>query len=66
MTTQRKYRLTLARILAAAQRDEHEGFCTACGADADGVEPDAQNYRCEECGAMQVFGAAELLMHGIA
>lgn len=38
------------------------GFCLACGNEADGVEPDARNYRCESCGAKQVFGCEELLM----
>jgi hypothetical protein len=26
-------------------------------------EPDARNYHCEFCGAEQVYGAAELLVH---
>ena len=37
------------------------GIRTACGADADGCEPDARNYMCEECGEYSVFGAEELL-----
>jgi hypothetical protein len=40
------------------------GFCKACGAEAYVVEPDAQNYPCEECGAHKVFGAEELIMQG--
>lgn len=39
---------------------ENPGFCLACGADADGCEPDARYYECDECGAKAVFGAEEL------
>jgi predicted RNA-binding Zn-ribbon protein involved in translation (DUF1610 family) len=38
------------------------GFCVACGAEAEGVEPDARKYRCEECGEMAVYGAEELAL----
>ena len=38
------------------------GFCLACGADAEGVEPDARNYTCEECGEEEVHGAEEVLL----
>lgn len=41
---------------------ENPGFCIACGADADGCEPDARNYRCESCGERKVYGAQELLL----
>lgn len=58
--------LTIDRVMAAAEAQlfdlENPGFCTACGADADGCEPDARNYRCEECGARAVYGAEELLI----
>lgn len=56
--------LTLERIADAAERQmfglDNVGLCKACGAENDGCEPDARNYRCEICGAMQVFGAEEL------
>jgi hypothetical protein len=35
----------------------------ACGAEAYNVEPDARAYLCESCGAHEVFGAEELLLH---
>lgn len=41
---------------------ENPGFCASCGADADGVEPDAREYECEACGEPAVFGAEELLL----
>lgn len=45
--------------------DDHLGFCTECGAERDGCEPDARNYECYECGERQVFGAEELLIMGL-
>lgn len=41
---------------------EDPGFCIVCGTEHNGIEPDAQHYRCEACGTDQVFGAEELLM----
>lgn len=41
---------------------DNPGFCILCGLEADGCEPDARNYKCESCGAEQVFGADELLL----
>lgn len=38
------------------------GFCIACGAYHDGVEPDARKYECEECGESKVYGAEEILL----
>lgn len=40
------------------------GVCLACGAEADGCEPDACNYVCEACEEAQVFGLDEALMMG--
>ena len=34
---------------AAASLDD-PGFCVACGAETEGVEPDACKYECESCG----------------
>ena len=39
---------------------DNPGFCVKCGAEAEGCEPDARGYRCEECGAMSVYGAEEI------
>jgi hypothetical protein len=38
------------------------GFCLICGNEQGGCEPDARNYRCEACGAEQVFGIEELIL----
>ncbi len=40
------------------------GFCTECGAEQEGCEPDAREYECESCGEPAVFGAQELLIAG--
>lgn len=61
-----KAKIELDRVMAAVQDQmfgtSNPGFCLACGADADGCEPDAQKYECEECGQHQVYGAAEVLL----
>ena len=37
------------------------GFCLFCGTKWDGIEPDACNEECLDCGAPEVFGCAYLL-----
>ena len=41
------------------------GFCTECGAEKDSCEPDAREYRCEDCGERAVYGAEELIVMGL-
>jgi hypothetical protein len=41
---------------------DNPGFCLACGAEAEGCEPDAEQYPCESCGELAVYGAAEILI----
>jgi hypothetical protein len=55
--------VTAERVMDAVENSGlgDPGFCLACGADAEGVEPDARNYECESCGAKKVFGAEECL-----
>ena len=49
-----------------ADMDENgQGFCLACGNVQDYCEPDAKNYKCEDCGAPKVNGAAELALMGL-
>ena len=38
------------------------GFCLACGAENEGIEPDASKYTCTSCEAPKVYGAEELLL----
>ncbi len=58
--------VTLERVTDAVERShtglDNPGFCIRCGAEADGVEPDACRYECESCGEAGVYGAEELLM----
>jgi hypothetical protein len=53
-----------ARIIRAIESGESIGFCTSCGNEAYGVEPDANGYKCESCGQLAVMGAEELLTQG--
>jgi hypothetical protein len=53
----------ISEALEAYQNNlDNPGFCLACGADADGCEPDARRYKCEACGAFQVYGAEEVAL----
>jgi hypothetical protein len=58
--------ITVARICDAVEHErnalDNPGFCIRCGAETDGVEPDARDYPCESCGENGVYGAEELLM----
>ena len=54
--------VSLDQIMDAVESDSNTGFCRTCGNEQDGCEPDARNYKCEACGAAEVFGAAELLI----
>jgi hypothetical protein len=58
--------ITAERVTEAVEREiiglDNPGFCLACGAEAEGCEPDAEQYACESCGAPAVYGAAEILI----
>lgn len=58
--------VTEERVIAACERGrltlDDPGICILCGADADGVEPDAREYECDVCGEYGVYGAEELLL----
>jgi hypothetical protein len=55
-----KFRFTLEQI---QQAEEHNlGYCTACGASRDCCESDAEDYPCEACGELAVYGPHWLLM----
>jgi len=40
----------------------NDGLCIKCGSVQGGCEPDARNYKCEDCGERKVFGAEEAVM----
>jgi hypothetical protein len=63
--------ITAERVADAVERElvsldnpsrRRPGSCLACGAEAEGVEPDAEQYACEICGEPAVYGAAEILI----
>ena len=58
--------VTEERIVTAVEATrrslDNPGICICCGADAEGVEPDARKYECESCGEPGVYGAEELLL----
>jgi predicted RNA-binding Zn-ribbon protein involved in translation (DUF1610 family) len=58
--------ITAERVADAVERElvslDNPGFCLSCGAEAEGVEPDAEQYACEVCGEAAVYGTAEILI----
>jgi hypothetical protein len=62
-------KITAKRVARAVERSlktlDCPGFCIACGAEADGCEPDARGYVCEGCGAAAVYGAEELMISAV-
>ena len=45
--------------------DEVGGICLECGHVQYGVEPDAENYKCESCGERAVAGSEQALILGL-
>lgn len=44
-------------------RTNYDGVCLGCGDwTFGGVEPDARRYRCDSCGALEVYGIEEALL----
>ena len=44
---------------------DNDGFCIECGAISyGGVEPDALNYKCDECGERKVVGMETAILYG--
>lgn len=57
-------KLTVAEYHHA--RNEYRGFCTTCDAvTTDNVEPDAEEYTCEECESPTVMGIENALMEDL-
>ncbi len=58
--------VSVERVASAVERShaslDNPGFCVICGAEVDGVEPDARRYECEVCGEPGVHGVKELLI----
>jgi hypothetical protein len=46
-----------------------KGICIGCGAEADGgdwIEPDAEKYKCRECGEFKVYGVDIIIIMTVA
>lgn len=56
------HRFTLAQF--HQWNEDNGGACIECGAEAEGVEPDARQYQCATCRQLAVYGAEELLLMG--
>ncbi|SEA87551.1 hypothetical protein [Rubrimonas cliftonensis] len=54
--------VSLDDLIDAAQHEDGVGFCLDCGAENHGVEPDAERYPCESCGALKVYGAEQIAL----
>ena len=63
MTTDDKLIDTVMELIV---EDDGGGICTACHNVAYGVEPDAEGYECDACGALRVCGAELWLLQSIA
>ena len=46
-------------------RFRYIGICLTCGEKRNGIEPDARQYECKECGEKQVYGIEEALLDGV-
>lgn len=61
--------VTLDRLIELARSNFADctniGVCLACGEDAPSVEPDAAKYKCDMCGANEVYGVEEVMMRGL-
>lgn len=55
----------LARITEDDLWHGSKGICLSCGQITDGVEPDAEHYKCEYCEKYEVFGAEQALLLGM-
>ena len=62
---ERQFKPALDALLEVISGDNSGGFCLACGAEADGVEPDARRHRCGGCDRHKVYGAEELMLMGL-
>ncbi len=54
--------LTADRVIAGVEDTMgNVGFCTKCGVEHDGCEPDMRRGWCEHCESRSVYGAEELM-----
>lgn len=51
--------IELDQIIEAIENGD--GICLVCASEQSGVEPDANSYKCEQCGEYAVHGAESIL-----
>ena len=56
----------LDTVMALIVEDNDGGICAECRDVTYGVEPDAERYECDACGAMAVYGAEQYLLLTVA
>lgn len=49
---------------AVTEEYENHGICGSCGHVQSGVEPDAEDYECEECHNQTVNGMLSIMVGG--
>jgi hypothetical protein len=49
-------------VLEACDIEYGNGICLSCGNVQSGCEPDAREYKCEECGRHRVYGLEEAIL----
>ena len=54
--------MDLDKLMELVEEDDNLGMCESCGHVQHNIEPDAENYMCEECGKDTVYGAEILLL----
>jgi hypothetical protein len=57
-----QYKPSLQQLEDAFASDSSIGFCLACGAENEGIEPDAGKYTCLYCKAAKVYGVESLML----
>lgn len=66
MQEQTQIKIDEAVLIDAVERSmfgtDNPGFCLACGAETDGVEPDAEKYPCDCCDKRAVYGAEQIML----
>jgi len=60
MSGKTKYLPSESDLLIAIELDN--GFCLSCGAENEGIEPDARKYTCSCCNKPRVYGAEQLFL----
>jgi len=56
------HKVDLDEVMQAVEDDDMSGFCLECGELNAPVEPDAEKYECDSCGAHMVYGAEQILI----